>query len=135
MHRIDIGALDASSVSGLTREAAIAYLPAEPVLLVSGHAAVAVETRLKGDRFVIELTSGERADGVVLAALWALGNHVARVSGAVVADWIVHALNRTNPNLAMRQFVKEHGLAITPIDDDLLAYRVEVPLVTTKVAA
>lgn len=135
MLRIDIGALNALEVSALTREAAIAFLPAEPVLLVAGGASVAVETRVRGTRFVIELTSGEHADGALLATLWALGNHVARLSGAATAEWIAHALNRTNPNLAMRQFVKEHGLAIAPIDDDLLAYRVEVPLVTTRVAA
>ncbi len=135
MLRIDIGALNVSEVSLLTRDAAAAFLPAEPALLVAGAASVAVETRLKGDRSVIEVTSGERADGAVLQTLWALGNHVARLSGATVADWIVHALNRTNPNLAMRQFVKEHGLAIAPIDDDVLAYRLELPLVTTKVAA
>lgn len=135
MLRIDVGALDTAALNALTRESAKAYLPGEPVQLVAGQAAVAVETRLKGNRFVIEVTSGERADGALMATLWSLGNQVARLSGAEIADWIVHALNRTNPNLAMRQFVKEHGLAIAPIDDDLLAYRIELPLVASKAAA
>ena len=52
MLRIDIGALDTAAINALTRESAKAYLPGEPVQLVAGAAAVAVESVRGEDRLV-----------------------------------------------------------------------------------
>ena len=75
---------------------------AEPVLLVSGYAAVAVETRLKGDRFVIEADGREwheggsafHADRIRDLALLRLGYVVIRVSyPLIMSEWMLVELS------------------------------------------
>ena len=97
----------------------------EPLLFRIGSAQVLGEFRLTERSLVLELATIDGGGEGVLPALSSLATRYAQSRGLGEVEWIVHAVNRAEPNLKLRRVLERRGFVVEQVGNSTAYHRIE----------
>jgi hypothetical protein len=97
-------------------------LSGEPLVFRAGTAEILGEFKVKGDSLIVELAQIDGGGEGVLPTLASLAQKYARRRSLKKVEWIVYALNCTEPNLKLRRVMKRRGFQIVDVEGIGKAY-------------